>query len=840
MPSKIGRFEIQAEIWRSSTGSVSKACDPTGGQIVALKTVDLKPFGEKAPALVKRILEEAEGSKLLNTHNIAMLFGAGEIDGQFCATMEYVQGNSIETMLARKEVFSIWDVQDIARQTCQGLDHARVNKVLHYSLEPAKVMVQWDGIVKMLGFGVSMMGVFAAEICSDIPKILHYMSPEQLQGAPLDASSNLFSLGAILYEMVTQRKAFGGEDADHVRQSVLEFTPVAPGEINSKIDPALSDIIMKVLSKAPEQRYQSGQELINDLEKCKNNPIKSPAANKTVQLPAAFKAPQINKPSAMCASPSEKSFAAKIAPSAPVASTAQPLTATAQAKGQQIATGQPAETKASAAAAGAGTTKPNAPTLQSLRAAKLDSSPQFITTCIKASIDAATLPAPKMSVAAAEPEVNAPKIAIDPMMDESRQDRNKQVRSFSEIDELPPLKTAHVAPQPPPVAVEYVPEDGQFLPALGNSEADKESLPAREMAQKAIAEIKNTPPKMFAYSIGVAIAIILSIGAIIMFRVRSDNGDDEGTPATTSVVSPASRSDPSGLAINGTGQNAAPVQSSPEVPAASLPEETAGSQISVKARYGTRKKSKSIASAPVIPLLVPAQLMVNSNPEGAQVQVDAHTDPNWITPYNIAGLSPGQHTVYINKAGYAPEIRTIEAISGGKSTVTISFRQLPATIFFVSAPVGAAIIVDGKDSGQVTPAQISLDKSGPHIFLLKKQGYLEETTSANLAPGQTFHYSPTLVPLGNTDDIKTVGKLKKMFGSTDPAGMGIVSVKIQPKGAQIAVNGRLLEKSSPVDFYLNPGTYIVDVTLTGHKSARHIIAVNRGGKINLDDILDPQ
>ena len=130
-------------------------------------------------------------------------------------------------------------------------------------------------------------------------------------------------------------------------------------------------------------------------------------------------------------------------------------------------------------------------------------------------------------------------------------------------------------------------------------------------------------------------------------------------------------------------------------------------------------------------------------------------------------------------------------------------EQLPSTVIFASAPSGASIVIDGKDTGHVTPSQIPLDKPGTHVFVIKKQGYLEETTTTTLAPGQTFHYSPTLILLGNTYQIKTVGKLKKFFGSNDQSMTGTVSVKILPKGAQIAVNSRLLEKPSPVDFYLN-------------------------------------
>src|SRR6266705_2663332 len=271
MSNKIGRFEIINEIARSEIGCTYKASDSESGHTVALKTINLELLGDQAEALVQRIDEEAETSKALSSHNIALLYGSGDLDGQFGAAMEYVQGNSIATMLARKEGFSIWDIQDVTRQTCQALDHAHVHDVVHYSLEPAKIMVSWDGTVKILGFGVSTMGAGAAQAAGKAPEVLHYMSPEQLRGDPVDARSNLFSLGAILYEMVTERKAFEGEDADQVRQQILEQVPAAPDTTNGKVHPALSEVIMRALSKLPEERYQNGQELLNDLERCKES-----------------------------------------------------------------------------------------------------------------------------------------------------------------------------------------------------------------------------------------------------------------------------------------------------------------------------------------------------------------------------------------------------------------------------------------------------------------------------------------------------------------------------------------------------------------------------------------
>ena len=218
--------------------------------------------------------------------------------------------------------------------------------------------------------------------------------------------------------------------------------------------------------------------------------------------------------------------------------------------------------------------------------------------------------------------------------------------------------------------------------------------------------------------------------------------------------------------------------------------------------------------------------------------MDGRSDPNWVTPFNLPGLTPGQHSVTVARAGYAPETRTIEVASGSKSFLVVQLAQLAAMAAITSQPAGAQIFVDGKDTHKITPAQISVDKAGSHTFLIRKQGYLEETSTANLQAGQVFHFAPTLRSLGSADDIKIGGRFKKLFGGGDTAGMGAVNVKTQPKGAQVAVNNRILDKFSPVDFYLNPGTYVVDITLSGYKPIHRVVEVQKGGKVALDENLE--
>jgi serine/threonine protein kinase len=800
MSNKIGRFEILSESTHSEIGFVYKATDEVSGQTVALKTIKLDLLGEQAAALISSVQEEVATSKVLNSHNIAVLYGAEEIEGQLCASMEYVQGNSIATMMARKEGFSVWDLMDIARQSCQGLDHARGHKVVHHSIEPAKIMVQWDGIVKLLSFGVSTMGSLAVNATGNAPEVLHYMSPEQLRGDPLDARSNLFSLGAILYEMVTERKAFDGDEADQVRQSISEMTPPPPDQINRKAHPVLSQVIMKALAKNPEERYQSGQDMVNDLERCKESPVK--AAVKPA-VPAAPKA-----------APQKYTAAGN----------------TSAAKTEAPAVKPVASPRVAAAAAGAGTSSRTQKTSPS-GAGEISAD-----AVVKAV--ATRTESPKMSAAAVAPAkepADTSNASVDPMMDESRTTNDKAGRSFSEINELPPMKEIYVAPAPPPVSEEAPPAaDLVKATVFNNAAPEKAKVQPREVARKAVGEIKKTPPKLFFYAIAGAVGIILIIVVGIAFHIHSENSDDDAGPAQS-----AAAATPAQPVVTQSPVSHAPVVAAP-VPQQIAPEPvtTEPPVVSVKPKYAAsnKKKTKTPAAAPMI---VPGLLNVSSTPEGAQVSVDGRNDPSWATPYNMSGLTPGQHTIVVTKPGYSSETRNVEVASGSKSFLVVQLAQLAATLSVASTPAGASIFMDGKDTGKVTPVQFSVDKAGSHSFTFKKQGYLEETTTATLQVGQTIHLSPTLTALGNTNEIKIGGKFKKMFGgSGDTAGMGLVSVKTQPKGAQIAINNRIIDKNSPVDFSLNPGAYVVDITLSGFKSVHKVINVDKSGKVVVDETLE--
>lgn len=166
--------------------------------------------------------------------------------------------------------------------------------------------------------------------------------------------------------------------------------------------------------------------------------------------------------------------------------------------------------------------------------------------------------------------------------------------------------------------------------------------------------------------------------------------------------------------------------------------------------------------------------------------------------------------------------------------MSLQLALLAATLSVTSEPAGAKVLLDGKDTGRVTPIQFSIDKPGNHSILVRKDGYLEESTTLNLQTGLASNFAPTLRKLGMTDEIK----FKKFLGGGAPDGSGTVNIKTDPKGAQIAVNRRILDKPSPVLFYLNPGTYVIDVTASGYKAIHRVINVERDGKVSIDERME--
>lgn len=810
---KIGRFEILSEISRSGVARVYKATDTGSGQVVALKIYDLDQPGIDRQALLNALITEAEGTRDLSHQNIVVLYGAGEIDGLFCASMEYVEGMSLAGMIAKGESFSIWDVLDISRQVCNGLDHAHSRAIFHHRLQPANIVSQWDGTVKILGFGVSAMWAADEAQSEAVSEALSYMSPEQVSGGPMDARSNLYSWGAILYRLLTGHRPFEGETSVEVQQKVLTEQPVLASTLNPKLHAGIAQFLEKALAKEPGARFQTGREMLNALEACKEAP-KAAAAPKA----ATPKATAPPRPAAPAVGPKPPVAVKPVPPairSKPTEFVVGPPATESRSAGAAPAAKVPTARKAAAAGVGGQST---ASTNRAAAGASVPATEDFVTKCVQASVAAFD---EETQVAAPPP----PRINVDPMMAQETQEEAAPsgVRSFSEIDELPPLKAAYVEPvhspepeQEPEPEVEQLAESPLVKVRQARAEAIKIKLP----------DLPKVDPKLVMYGVGGAIAVGLVAFAIIGIYVHFQRTEDDGATAPsqaarteTAAQQPAAETQP---------EQAAPVQEAP-VQAAPVAEEA-----STPARARGRKARPAPAPTPIV---IPGQLVVNSTPEGAQIQVDGRFDDTWVTPVTLTGLAPGTHTISVIRSGFNPETRSVDIAQASKSFLVVHLTVQGATVNLTSDPPGAQVLMDGRDTGRVTPVQLMVE-SGQHNFLIRMQGYLEDSTTANLQAGQSFRFAPALRPLGNVEDIKTVGRFKKLFGGESQAGMGKISIRTNPKGAQIAVNQRLVDRPSPIEFYLNPGNYVLDITATGCKPLRRVISVEKGSKIQLDEVLE--
>jgi hypothetical protein len=247
----------------------------------------------------------------------------------------------------------------------------------------------------------------------------------------------------------------------------------------------------------------------------------------------------------------------------------------------------------------------------------------------------------------------------------------------------------------------------------------------------------------------------------------------------------------------------------------------------------TVKSRRKATVAPVA--LASGQLVVTSVPDGAQVQLDGSVAGQ--TPLALSNVGAGPHLVVVAKAGYAAESRSVVVQPAARSAVAVSLSQLASVAAVSSEPPGAAIIIDGRDTGKVTPAKLVVGQ-GSHFLMLRKPGYLETSANMTLNPGETFQFQPTLKPLGNADDIRQVGRFKKLISHGGQENMGRVQVHTFPKGAQIMFNSRMMDRASPAEFLVGAGTYEVTISLTGYKTIHKTITVESNGRMEVNETLE--
>lgn len=265
---RFGRYEIVAELGRGAMGVVYKARDPQIDRLVAVKTVSM--WGQDRDEQTDfrmRFLNEAQAAGRLHHAGIVSIFDVGENSENQdpYIVLEYVSGESLNRILAREKKLPLSQALKLAEEIAEALDYAHAQGVVHRDIKPGNILVTEDGHAKIADFGIAKLNLAHFTLPGRVMGTPAYMAPEQLSGEGVDGRSDLFSLGVILYAMVTGHSPFQGNSATTVCFKVANREPVAPSAFDLNIPQELDEVISRAMSKDPEQRYQSGAEFADDL-----------------------------------------------------------------------------------------------------------------------------------------------------------------------------------------------------------------------------------------------------------------------------------------------------------------------------------------------------------------------------------------------------------------------------------------------------------------------------------------------------------------------------------------------------------------------------------------------
>ncbi len=273
----VGRYRIIDELGRGAMGVVYKAHDPLLDRTVALKTVDLTLTREEGEAFEERFYREAKSAGSLNHVNIVTIYDVGKTDDVAYIAMELLEGQSLKQILDSGAFLPPDTVAVIATQVADGLAFAHAHDIVHRDIKPANIMVLDRGIVKITDFGIALLPRGSRTVAGAVFGSPKYISPEQVAGRHVDRRCDIFSLGAVLYEMLTGLPPFDADDLNAILYKVVNEAPLPPTVRNRSIPSAFDRIVAKALAKSPEDRYQNAEEMASDLRELRG--IESPRAN---------------------------------------------------------------------------------------------------------------------------------------------------------------------------------------------------------------------------------------------------------------------------------------------------------------------------------------------------------------------------------------------------------------------------------------------------------------------------------------------------------------------------------------------------------------------------------
>ena len=286
-PTKLGRYEVQSELGRGAMGVVYKAVDPVLDRTVAIKTIGMSADQSERAVYEARFYQEAKAAGGLSHPNIVTVYDVGDSGDIAYMAMEFLEGSELCDLAGEGRPLPVEKAVDIIAQIADGLGYAHERGVVHRDVKPANIMVLQDGQAKITDFGIARMR--HSEVKTQTGIMLgspRYMSPEIVVGQRADGRADIFSLGIILYEILTGAAPFAGETMSALMFQIINFVPSAPSTVNAAIPPMLDFIVAKMLAKKRDERYQDARELAKDLRECLSQMRQAPRQD-APQSPAA-------------------------------------------------------------------------------------------------------------------------------------------------------------------------------------------------------------------------------------------------------------------------------------------------------------------------------------------------------------------------------------------------------------------------------------------------------------------------------------------------------------------------------------------------------------------------
>ena len=266
--TQFGRYKILELIGKGGMGTVYKGLDPVLDRLVALKTIrlDFAVSAQEVSELKERLVREAKAAGKLSHPNIVTIYDVGEQEGLQYIAMEYLSGYTLESFIKKKKELNYRIVAKILMQVCAALNYAHQKGIVHRDIKPANIMSLEDFEVKVMDFGIARLQASSLTRSNVTLGTPHYISPEQLEGKPADKRSDIFSLGVVIYELLTGEKPFKGESISSLMYNILNHTPSLPSALDERNPLVFDRIVSKAMAKNPEERYQEAEEIEKTLQ----------------------------------------------------------------------------------------------------------------------------------------------------------------------------------------------------------------------------------------------------------------------------------------------------------------------------------------------------------------------------------------------------------------------------------------------------------------------------------------------------------------------------------------------------------------------------------------------